>query len=173
MWIHSGSEGDDEAQMWTLMKGLHGFSLHIFNHFALHHFCHMLHALVKIWEKTKQTELQLCCSKVASYHLFCVSLSPIPPPPLQQPQLTIKPTKSTAVCTLSNQAQLSSLQSSLHWLLLTTNRYCELFHIQLGFILPVISVRYVTIRRWLKTAIHPWGVYLMIPTWECFTASLS
>lgn len=26
--------------------------------------------------------------------------------------------------------------------------------------------------RWLKAAINPFGVYLMIPTWECFPASL-
>lgn len=143
------------------MKALQGFSL-----LFLITLCSLCAAFLR---KTKYFTNKTSTSAAARHHLFIVSSSTTSPPPVQQPHLTIRPTKSSNVYSPSNRS--TSAPSNLLWLL--TNRYSEVFHIHLGLILAVTSVQYVTIRRQLKAAINPLGMYLMIHTWECFTACLS
>lgn len=94
------------------------------------------------------------------------STAPTPETPFNRPEK--KATLSAHQATKATSAPLN-----IPWLLLTSHRYCEVFHIHLGLILGVISVQCVTIKSRLKAAINPLGLSLMIPTWEHFTASLS
>lgn len=116
--------------------------------------------------------MHLCRTQADSYHLFHVSYSTTPQPPLQKPHLTIKPEKK-ATLSAHQATKATSAPLNVPWLLLTSHRYCEVFHIHLGLILGVISVQCVTIKSQLKAAINPLGLSLMIPTWEHFNASLS